>query len=261
MRRLILWYLLLLFLAACLPGNRFASTDSPTDSATQTLSAAIPTSKPLRSLLTTPSPTFPPTKASPISPEISPAVTPPPNPFPEWPFAVGIRWVYVSEVYSGDAKAKYRVVDTVTSVFSNGVSFSATLERQAEFLEGDITVDYRGSFDPGTSTIVIDDSFVSNNKSLILKFPLDDGLNWSHDVKEETGEKEQVIGNNVWLSGPITRQLITENRSNCYEILYQYLSGGINSWFCSGIGMVEHVYKHNGTPFGYHEILVDYEVK
>jgi hypothetical protein len=61
---------------------------------------------------------------------------------------------------------------------------------------------------------------------------------------------------NTGADGPLVLDTPVGHFEDCYEILAIYLSGGTLSWFCSGIGVVRAKYDHNGSLFGYEEILV-----
>ena len=61
--------------------------------------------------------------------------------------------------------------------------------------------------------------------------------------------------------GPVDKRTPTGDFENCFEILTSYVSGGTVSWFCLGVGLVSAEYDHQGTPYGYRTVLIDYSLQ
>jgi hypothetical protein len=213
-------------------------------------------------------------------PPPSPSVTPPTSPIHEWPVSVGDYWVYSSKVY-GPASDKafnteiitatFMVTDTVQRIWLEGRFFIAEFQREVRFIGGNDQVDFVDVIYPGTRWYAIDDTSVymqqqmpANNQNeatmwLEYKFPFSENQCWFPNPDNRRNFSPELCNRQV--TGPMSLDVPTGKFNDCYEILTIYLSGGTLSWFCSNVGPVKAVWDHNGTPFGFEEVLIRYQVK
>ncbi len=229
--------------------------------------AIIPTTT-LTPLRPTPTLTIvaPPTSTSaPPSPRPLPSPTSPSSPLSEWPLNLGNYWVYSSTVYVENNSANYTITDTVVETQVQENYFIAGVRR--DIYPALAEPYFTGSISPGIHWYIISGTLAFRQDGKLAPeqvdsswleyvFPFSEHHCWfqsPYDRREFDPERC-----NTGSRGLLEVNVPAGNFQNCYPVVGMYLSGGTQSWFCPGTGVVKTKYDHNGSPFGYEEALIDY---
>ncbi len=101
------------------------------------------------------------------------------------------------------------------------------------------------------------------NEALIeLIFPLKLGARWY-----QTDEKAQLnptFADN-WMLRKVTKVdtvvVPVGHFDNCFLLEEEWAGTTFATWFCPNVGFVDRRVDHHGTPEGYHQVLIKYQIK
>jgi hypothetical protein len=208
------------------------------------------------------------------------------DPLPDLPLRLGNTWVYSStyyDTYQGERiTATYFITETVVDAQLITPYFVSQIARETTVVTSSINLnDLRpgcdGYYLNGTGGIVtywyiisgthvyrqsgeLDLSRVESSW-LEYVFPLSNDARWYPDGEQRkrfldisTGPSSGIRG----ARGPIVRRVPAGEFESCFDVWTVYLSGGTESWFCVGVGLVGNEYAHQGTPYGHRTMLVKY---
>lgn len=96
-------------------------------------------------------------------------------------------------------------------------------------------------------------------------FPMTVGSSWCPN-KRQKGSLTPVAETPVPCASAGSRKVMSEqtyqtqagNYDRCHQLADFYNSGGVNQWFCDGVGIVAQKYGHSGTRFGFSQELVKF---
>ncbi|MCB8944283.1 MAG: hypothetical protein H6658_11075 [Ardenticatenaceae bacterium] len=199
----------------------------------------------------------------------------------DFPLALGTTWIYSSTYYdtwtSGEygadnfttkrITATYRITETVQNIKKDSPYNIIELERSQSVITSSVNLgdsrydNYllgktwdtsRWYIISGTTVFLqhkLDLSIIPSSGPIYL-FPLIDGQSWQ--FSPELPRIYHLVMASEALSTPIGRF------DDCFHIRTVFLSGPLHKWFCNGTGVVKEKYDHQGTPYGYEQILVDF---
>jgi hypothetical protein len=99
----------------------------------------------------------------------------------------------------------------------------------------------------------------SQEGGLRYDFPLSAGKSWCPEPQPPVDPGYHSNGLRT-VQNPIRYTTPAGTFSECYEITEEFNSGGVNEWFCNGIGVVARKYDHSGTRFGYEDTLIRFSM-
>jgi hypothetical protein len=209
--------------------------------------------------------------------------TSPAHPLPDIPLSLGTTWVYSSTHYdtfvSGEygtsnfnserITATYRITETIaeTQIISGFLAAKLVRDRVVITSSGDISdARYDNYLGQNVWTpsywYVISNTILYRQREInlgglsssgpIYIFPLVNHQFWK-PLPELPG-----VTTYVKHSGSLT--VPAGSFEECFQITTVFLSGPSLQWFFNGVGIVRQKHDHQGTPFGYEQLLIDFWV-
>ncbi len=191
-----------------------------------------------------------------------------------WPLTTGTTWIYRYEAYSGEARAVWRVSESVIYTGPQGGYWTAHLERRVTLEQGDLSAGFPSAPEEADYWLVVDGSHIyRTGESLDLQAVPDAWLElvypppagcWFPDPQQRRDEGQVTPPTGALPGcrapdGPagvvVTPAGIFER---CLKLATPYNNGPVYQTFCPGIGMVAGQFDHLGTPFGYSTVLTGY---
>lgn len=200
----------------------------------------------------------------------------------EFYLAKGTRWTYSESEYQpapGDptqvVTAQYQLTETVTEISSTHGIFIAHVQSAEKPIQ--VPAGWSPSSPQGEFWYVIKGRqvFQSNEPvdftrvdtdSLILdfEFPLSINKNWCPQQIDFKNPNHPHVtncdnGGKLTVLGQSTYQVPAGKFENCFQTELFYNDGPLYQWVCKDIGVVEVNYDHNGTLFGFKQVLTAYD--
>lgn len=196
------------------------------------------------------------------------------------PVAKGATWVYAYIPYEPAAAdptqivtATYRLTETVVDTESASPYFVAHVQGTRSLVQAQPGWSGMTSDEPNEYWYLVRGqqiyqsfqkldwaSVQTDTLTLAYNLPLALNESWcpSSVVKGEPVQDCTAAGRRIVLDqGEYTT--LAGRFDNCYQIVEQYNSGGVEWWFCKGVGVVAEAYDHAGTRFGFTQELVSYK--
>lgn len=234
----------------------------------------------------TPGPTFTAaTLATPTSERIAgpPTAAPPPSPEIDFPLALGNTWVFQLTRYEGVTTGEIItttsvVTETVVEV-NNPLSFLVAQVRREESAEmpvGEVPPSWQGislrTATSGDYWLVLSGNRLyrqegnldlSSLSTALLEFvfPLQLGNKWYQS--DEKAKLNPTYGDDwmlrkVTLAGAVA--VPAGEFDDCFFLEEAWAGTAFETWFCPGVGVVDRKSDHHGTPGGFREVLIRFQV-
>jgi hypothetical protein len=200
----------------------------------------------------------------------------------EFNLAKGTRWTYsYSEYQPAPADptqvitAQYQLTETVIDSNNTNGLFVAHVQSKKKPIR--VPVDWTSFSPPGEFWYIIKGQQVfqsgdpvdlskvnTDTLNLAFDFPLSVNQSWCPvrvDLKDpnhapitncDNGGKQTVLQQSAY-------QVPAGKYENCYQIEQFFNDGNFFQWFCKNIGVVEVKFDHNGTLFGFKQVLTVYD--
>lgn len=268
--------------------NTAPAPSVPTIVSTTLPAAATPTAVPTN-LPSPPTPALPPT-AAPTSTEpaipTEPAApiaasTSLPSPEAEYPLSMNNTWVYESTRYEGfNAQqimtATETITETVVEVKNDPSYFAAKIDRETG---ADIAVSVPQGMEsmlrPADSAeywLVFKDnrlyrqegspdlSNLAGGDTLEFLLPLKTSAKWILEPARLPTDPDQSSGISREALKTGTVRVPAGTFDGCFFIKDNWADTTVGNWFCPGVGWVDLVSDHNGTPEGSHQVLISFHL-
>jgi hypothetical protein len=193
------------------------------------------------------------------------------------PLEVGSTWVYTDAAYSGNEKAVWRVVDTITDNIERSQVFAARIQQDVTLLSGNPSA---GFIHPPVSSVF----WYLVNCNTIYREDVDqaaslawEGLDqltlefvlplsaqapcWFPDPSQRQGTPVAGTPGCRSAGAGSSQKFPAGTLDGCHQVITPYNDGPEKLTFCDGVGIAERVYDHTGSPFGEHYLLTGYLVQ
>ncbi len=252
------------------------SSASISTCSTHSATNATPTPIPAAARQATPT-LEPPATASPTAPPL-------PSPPKDFPLALNNTWVFQATRYEGvpitEILTTTRVItETVVEVKNTSSFIIATIHREESAEIGTVVPpSWRGvPLRPATSSdywLVVsgnrlyrqesslDLANLSSTALLDFVFPLKLGAQWYQS--DEKAKLNPTYADD-WMLRKVTKVgtvVVPAGRlNNCFFLEEVWAGTTYEMWFCPNVGIVDRKVDHHGTPEGYHQVLINYQLK
>lgn len=217
-----------------------------------------------------------------ITAPLPPASQPSPSPIADFPLSLGDTWIYSGTRYDiAPGTLVQRITETVVNVthtleLSGTTLYVAEIQRDVTPIE--VPANWSGGDDftvPSQSRYwyilrennvyrqndILDLTDVISNSQLEFVFPLESSLHWY--LIEEMRQLNPDFSNDSFLRRLSEIGSFT-SPARLFQLCYLY-SDVVGGWveqarLCPQVGVVERKGEHDGTPFGLHEVLIDYSI-
>jgi hypothetical protein len=203
----------------------------------------------------------------------------------EFNLAKGTTWTYSYTEYqpvptdpTQVIPAQYQLTETVTEISNGNGLFIAHVKSEQKPIQvpTDVPANYFPISPTGEfwyvvkgqqvfqSNELVDFSRVNTDTlNLVFDFPLSVNHSWCPmrvDMKDpnhapitncDYGGKQTVLQQSAY-------QVPAGKYEDCFQIEQLFNDGNFYQWFCRNIGVVEVKFDHNGTRFGFSQVLTDY---
>jgi hypothetical protein len=235
----------------------------------------------------TPGPTLAAATSATPTPELtataSPTAPPPPGPEIDFPLALNNTWVFQLTWYEGvpitEIMTTTRVVtETVVEVKSISSYFVAKIHREesAEIPVGDVPPSWQGvPLRPATSSdywlVVSGNRMYRQERNLDLSslstallefvFPVKLGEKW---YRSDEKAKLNPTYADDWMLRKVTKVgtvVVPAGEFNdCFFLEEEWAGYTAETWFCPNVGIVDEKGDHHGTPEGFRQVLIRYQL-
>ena len=194
-----------------------------------------------------------------------------------FPLVEGSTWVYTDEAYSGNEKAVWRVVDTITINLVRAQVFAARDQRDVTLLSGHPSAQFAHPPVNAVFWYLVKGSAIYRQDvdqaaalawdgldRLTLEFVLPLAAQapcWFPDPTQRLaapavgapGCRSAGAGSSV--------KFPAGTLDNCHQVVTQAEDGTEKLTFCDGVGIADRSFDHKGSPYGEHFVLAGYLVQ
>jgi hypothetical protein len=222
---------------------------------------------------------------SPPEPIAAASPTAPPSPGPEiaFPLALNNTWVFQFTRYEGVPITEIItttlvVTETVVEVKNISSYLVAKIHREesAEIPVGDVPPSWQGvPLRPATSSdywlVVSGNRMYRQERELDLSslstallefvFPLELGEKWYQSDEKAKLYPTYADG---WMLRKVTKVgtvvVPAGEFDNCFFLEEAWAGATFETWFCPNVGIVDQKGDHHGTPYGFRQVLIRYQL-